>query len=152
VRPMVVSDRDEEFMRRAIQLARFALARGDTPVGAVVVGEGRVIGEGIEAVRSAKDLTAHAELNAVREACRSLNSLALDGATLYTTVEPCFMCSFVVRSARLSRVVIGRSVPHIGGISSKFPILIDPDVPNWVQPPIVVNGILEEECHSLFIR
>ncbi len=152
MQPNVVSDRDVEFMRRAIQLARVALERGDTPVGAVVVGEGHVVGEGVEAVRSAKDLTAHAELSAILEACRSLSSLTLDGATLYTTVEPCFMCSFVIRSARLSRVVIGRSVPHIGGVSSRFPILVDPAVPNWVQPPIVVSGVLEEECKALFHR
>jgi tRNA(adenine34) deaminase len=150
--PTVASDRDAEFMRHAIRLARIALERGDTPVGSVVVCQGRVIGEGIEAVRSEKDPTAHAESSAVRAACRALNALALDGCDLYTTVEPCFLCSFVIRSVRLSRVVVGRPVPHIGRISSKFPILVDPDIPNWVRPPVVVTGVLEEECSALFTR
>lgn len=150
--PAVATDRDAEFMRQAIRLARIALERGDTPVGSVVVCHGRLIGEGSEAVRSEKDLTAHAELRAVREACHSLNLLDLDGCTLYTTVEPCFMCSFVIRSTHLSRVVIGRLVPHIGGLSSEYPILVNPNIPNWPPPPVVVTGVLEQECGALFIR
>src|SRR5574338_1191930 len=107
-----VTDRDKEFMRRAIQLARIALERGDTPVGSVVVCDGRVVGEGIEAVQSEKDLTAHAEVKAVLEACRGLEKFHLDGCELYTTVEPCFMCSYVIRSAHISRDVAGKAVPH----------------------------------------
>ncbi|MGH9431498.1 MAG: nucleoside deaminase [Terriglobia bacterium] len=141
---------DAEFMRQAIRLARIALERGDAPVGSVVVCDGRIVGEGIEAVRSEKDLTAHAELKAVREACRALDSLDLAGCALYTTVEPCFMCSFVIRSAHVSRVVTGKAVPHIGGISSNHPILVDPGIPNWPQPPELVTGVLEEECRALF--
>ncbi|MGH9437054.1 MAG: nucleoside deaminase [Terriglobia bacterium] len=143
---------DVEFMRQAIRLARIALERGDTPVGSVVVCDGRIVGEGIEAVRSEKDLTAHAELKAVREACRTLDSLNLAGCALYTTVEPCFMCSFIIRSAHLSRVVTGKAVSHIGGISSNHPILIDPGFQNWPRPPELVTGVLEEECRALFTR
>lgn len=143
---------DAEFMRQAIQLARIALERGDTPVGSVVVCDGRIVGEGVEAVRSEKDLTAHAELKAVRKACRVLDSLDLAGCTLYTTVEPCFMCSFVIRSAHLSRVVTGKAVPHIGGISSNHRILVDPGIPNWPPPPLVLTGVLEKESRALFTR
>lgn len=150
--PAVASDRDVEFMRHPLRLARIALEHGDTPVGSVVVCDGRVIGEGVEAVRSEKDLTAHAELQAVWGACRSLNLLDLDGCTLYTTAEPCFMRSFVIRSAHLPRVVMGRPVPRIGGITSKFPILIDPNILRWGRPPVVVAGVLEEDCGALFTR
>lgn len=143
--------RDHEFMRQAIRLARIALERGDTPVGSVVVCDGRVIGEGTEAVRRERDLAAHAEAIAVREACYALGSLDLAGCTLYTTVEPCFMCSYIIRSARISRVVTGRAAPHIGGISSPHPILVDPGIPNWSRPPAVATGVLEEECSRLFI-
>lgn len=143
---------DADFMRQAIWLARIALERGDTPVGSVVVCDGRIVGEGIEAVRSEKDLTAHAELKAVREACRTLDSLDLAGCTLYTTIEPCFMCSFVIRNAHLSRVVTGKAVPHIGGISSNHPILVDPRIPNWPPPPLVLTGVLEKESRALFTR
>ncbi|MGH9325541.1 MAG: nucleoside deaminase [Terriglobia bacterium] len=142
--------RDQEFMRQAIRLARVALERGDTPVGSVVVYDGQVIGQGIEAVRLEKDLAAHAELKAVGEACRAIGSLDLSGCTLYTTVEPCWMCSFMIRTAHVSRVVTGRAVPHIGGISSKHPILLDPDIPNWPRPPAVTAGVLEKECKALF--
>lgn len=141
---------DLEFMRQAIRLAQIARDRGDTPVGSIVVRDGRVIGEGIESVGAEKDLTAHAEVRAVQEACRSLNTLDLAGCSLFTTVEPCFMCSFVIRSARISRVVIGRTAPHIGGFTSNYPILVAPEIPGLSPPPLVLAGLLEEDCTALF--
>jgi tRNA(adenine34) deaminase len=144
--------RDESFMRKAIRLARIAFKRGDTPVGSVVVYKGHIVGKGIESVRSEKDLAAHAELKGIKEACRRLDTLRLAGCELYTTAEPCFMCSFVIRTAQLSRVVIGKPVPYIGGISSHYPILIDSRIPNWPRPPAVVSGVLEKECKALFVR
>lgn len=146
----VAATSDADFMRHAIRLARIALKQGDTPVGSVVVCNGRIVGEGIEAVRSENDLTAHAEVRAVQHACRALSSLRLDGCALYTTVEPCLMCSFVMRSARLSKVVTGKAVASIGGITSNHPILTDPGIPIWSPPPEVVTGVLEEECSALF--
>lgn len=139
-----------KFMRRAIWLAETARERGDTPVGSVVVRDGRIIGEGIESVQTDEDLTAHAEVRAVQEACRTLNTLDLSGCILFTTVEPCCMCSFILRCARISRVVIGRAAPHIGGVSSKYPLLADPTIPGWASPPSIVIGVLEAECSALF--
>lgn len=141
---------DEDFMRQAIRLALLARERGDTPVGSVVIQNGCIIGEGIEAVKAESDLTAHAEIRAIQDACRRLNTLHLTGCTLFTTVEPCLMCSFVIRGARVSRVVIGRLVPHIGGFSSKYPLLTDPGIPGWSSPPLVITGLLEEECSAPF--
>lgn len=152
LKPSVARGCDEGFMRQAIGLARVALERGDTPVGSVVVREGRIVAQGIEGVRSEKDLTAHAELRAVQEACRNLVTRDLEGCELYTTAEPCLMCSFVIRSAHISRVIMGKAVPHIGGVSSKHPILIDAGIPNWPPPPVVVRGVLENECNELFNR
>ncbi len=152
LKPAAARGCDEEFMRRAIGLARVALERGDIPVGSVVVREGRIVAQGIEGVRSEKDFTAHAELRAVQEACRNLATRDLEGCELYTTAEPCFMCSFVIRSAHISRVIMGKAVPHIGGVSSKHPILIDAGIPNWPPPPVVVRGVLENECNELFNR
>lgn len=137
-------------MRHAIGLAQTARERGDTPVGSVVICDGHIIGEGIEAVRTEQDLAAHSEIRAVQEACRSLKTFDLARCTLLTTVEPCFMCSFVIRGARISRVIIGKAAPYIGGFSSNYPILVDRSVPSWPQPPIVVSGVLEEECSALF--
>ena len=139
-------DEDVTFMRQAIRLAQTARDRGDTPVGSVVVRDGCVVGEGIESVRAERDPAGHAEVKAVQQACRNLNTLDLAGCTLYTTVEPCFMCSYAVRSTRISRLVIGRSAPHVGGLTSKYPILAAPDIPCWRQPPLVIRGVLEEEC------
>jgi tRNA(adenine34) deaminase len=137
-------------MCEAIRLARIARDRGDTPAGSVVVSNGAIIAEGIETVRTERDLTAHAEVRAVQEACRVLGLLDLTGCTLYTTVEPCFMCSYVIRSARISRVVIGRAAPDVGGLSSEHHILVDPNIACWSPPPQVVTGLLEEECSALF--
>lgn len=148
--PELAAETDAGFMRMAIRLAFLARDRGDTPVGSVVVRDGRIVGEGIEAVKAENDLTAHAEIRAVQDACRCLGTLHLTGCTLFTTVEPCLMCSFVIRSARISKVVIGRPVPHIGGFSSKYSILTDPEIPGWSPPPLVVTGLLEEECSAPF--
>lgn len=137
---------DVTFMRQAIRLAQTARDRGDAPVGSVVVRDGRVVGEGIESVRAERDPAGHAEVKAVRQACRNLNSLDLSGCTLFTTAEPCFMCSYVIRSARISRVVIGRAALHVGGLTSKYPVLSAPDIPCWREPPLVLSGLLEEEC------
>ena len=85
-------ERDVHFMRQAIALARRALASGDTPVGSLVVRAGSVLAEGVEAVRAGLDITAHAEIIAVREACRAAGGFDLSACTLYTTAEPCWMC------------------------------------------------------------
>lgn len=139
---------DAAFMRQAIRLAQAARDRGETPVGSVVVRDGRVIGEGIESVQAEMDPAGHAEVKAVQQACRNLNALDLTGCSLFTTVEPCLLCSYVIRSVRISRVVFGRTAPHIGGFSSKYPILVARDIACWRQPPMVVSGILEEECSA----
>jgi tRNA(adenine34) deaminase len=148
--PDEVTAAEVEFMRHALRLAQIARERGDTPVGSVVVFEGHIVGEGIEAVRADKDLIAHAEVRAVQEASKSLRTLDLVGCTLLTTVEPCFMCSFVIRGAHISRVVIGRAAPYIGGYSSNYPILAALNIPGWSQPPFVVTDVLEWECSAFF--
>ena len=100
-------------MRRAIALARIALANGDTPVGSLVVHKGKVIGEGFEAVKERMDPSGHAELIAIRNACSALQTFDLSGCTLYSTAEPCFMCSYAVRQTRISQVIFCR--PPLAG-------------------------------------
>ncbi|MGH9507177.1 MAG: nucleoside deaminase [Terriglobales bacterium] len=140
---------DEEYMRRALKLARQAGAAGETPVGALVVLDGIVIAAAGEAVRARHDLGGHAELLALRAACRAVGSFDLSAATLVTTAEPCWMCSFAARQARIGRVVIGRATPDIGGASPPFPILAATSVPRWGPPPVVVSGVLAAECAAL---
>jgi len=84
-------------MRRAIALARIALANGDTPVGSLVVHKRKVIAEGIESVKTQMDVSGHAELIAIRNACSALQTFDLSGCMLCTTAEPCFMCSHALR-------------------------------------------------------
>ncbi|MGH7249151.1 MAG: nucleoside deaminase, partial [Pseudomonadota bacterium] len=79
-------------MRWALELARRAMAAGDTPVGSLVVRGGAIVGEGIESVRALRDIAGHAELIALREACRTLGTFDLSACVLYTTAEPCWMC------------------------------------------------------------
>ncbi len=100
---------DERFMAIALEEARRALAEGNRPFGAVVVRDGRLVACGHNLIESESDPTAHAELMAVRNACRALGSLSLEGATLYTTCEPCLMCTSAILWAKIPRVVIGAS-------------------------------------------
>lgn len=141
---------DLDYMRRCIDLARDAGAWGDYPVGALVVRGGQVMGSGAESTRRLLDVAAHAEVEALRAACRTAGALDLGGATLYTTVEPCYLCSFAIRQLRVARVVIGRAYPEAGGVSSRHPILLDAAFACWGAPPAVVTGVLESECGALF--
>lgn len=101
-----MNDLDREFMMRAIELARAGMAaNAGGPFGAVVVKDGEVIGEGNNRVTSTNDPTAHAEINAIRQACEKLQNFQLDGCTIYTSCEPCPMCLGAIYWARPERVV-----------------------------------------------
>ncbi len=137
-------------MRRAIAYARVALTNGDTPVGSLAVREGKVIAEGVESVKKKMDISAHAELIFIRNACFALRTFDLSGSVLYTTAEPCFMCSYAVRQTHISKVIIGRPTTGTGGISSRHSILSDPRIAIWDQPPDIASGILEAERLALY--
>jgi tRNA(adenine34) deaminase len=137
------------FMRRCLALAELARKTGDFPVGALIVRDSRVISEATEAVRANFDITAHAETLAIRRACTILRSIDLSGCTLYTTAEPCWMCSYAVRQTRIRQLIVGTTVPYVGGVSSKYPLLADSEISCWPPAPNVVFGILGEECDHL---
>src|SRR5262245_50247275 len=109
------TEQDRHFMERALQQAELALTRGQTPFGAVVVSpEGRVIGEGHNTVRADLDPSAHGEIVAIRAACRQLGTWRLRGCALYTSCEPCLLCSFVIIQIGIRRVAYaarGTDVP-----------------------------------------
>lgn len=138
---------DEDFMRRCLELGEIALQAGDAPVGSIIVLNNQIIAEAIETVKAKRDPTAHAETEALREACRMLETLDLSGATLYTNVEPCWMCSYAIRQTRISRVVFGSRNTKIGGASSKFAVLTDTNLK--LPAPEIAAGILEAECDCL---
>ncbi len=95
------------------------------------------------------DPSAHAEVQAIRAACRALGSTDLSGSTLYTTVEPCVLCAYVARRAGVSRVVYGVPAGQAGGLTSRYDLLADPALTGWPEPPEVIAGILAEECRAL---
>lgn len=137
-------------MRRCLELAGQARANGETAVGAVVVQDGVIVGEGRERTRRALDPTAHAEVEAIRDACRRLDSLELDGCELYTTVEPCILCSYAIRQTGIARVVYGVTAGPVGGGSAApHPVLGTETVDVWGPPPEVVPGFMGAECRAL---
>lgn len=139
----------EKFMQECIRLALIAKERGDTPVGSILVQNGKIISEGIEGGKTHKDITFHAEIEAVRNAVRALGKTDLSDCMMVTTHEPCVMCSYVIRHHRINQIIIGLTVPDVGGYSSVYPILKDISVIKWIPAPEVITGILERECRDL---
>jgi tRNA(adenine34) deaminase len=133
-------------MRRCLELARQALESGDTPVGAIVVREGRILGEGVESVHARRDVTAHAEILALRAASERLASIDLAGCTLYTSIEPCVMCAYAVRLARVTVVVSGASVDPAG---AGLRLLANPATPATRPVPEIVSGVLADDCLAM---
>ena len=136
-------------MRRCLELAGQARANGETAVGAVVVRNGTVVGEGRERTRRTFDPTAHAEVEANRDACQRLSSLRLDGCELYTTVEPCVLCAYAIRQTGIFRVVYGVEAGPVGGGAGPHPVLVTDAVASWGPAPEVVSGFMAEECRAL---
>lgn len=133
-------------MRQAIALAREAEAAGEVPVGAVLVLDDEVIGQGRNSPIAANDPTAHAEMLALREAAASVHNYRLENTTLYCTLEPCVMCAGALVAARVSRLVFGARDLRFGGVRSKFR-LADTEILNHrVQ---IVEGVLGAECAQL---
>ena len=146
----VINDRvgvsDESFMRRALELARRARQEGEVPVGAVVVLEGSIVGEGWNRPIGAADATAHAETEAIRAACRAFGNYRLAGATLYVTLEPCAMCIGAIFHARISRVVYGARDPKTGAAGSVINLFGEPRLNHHA---VVEEGVLAGESSAL---
>ena len=143
--------RHERYMRLCIELARRALDTHDTPVGSLIVRGGHIIAEGVEAVRGHCDVTAHAEIEAVRAATGRSKALDLTGCTLYTTVEPCVMCAYAMRLSRLSVVVTGaRSVDSDHALNG-CALLVDASILPSRTPPQLVRDVLGTECREMLI-
>jgi tRNA(adenine34) deaminase len=138
-------------MRRCLELARESLANGEVPVGAVVAWGDQIIAEGTECTKALLDHSANAELRAIRGACTSLHRTDLNGFTVYSTVEPCVLCAYVVRRAGLSRVVFGIPAGQAGGYTSQYALLRDGSIPGWLPPPEIVSGVLASECEDLML-
>ena len=139
----------EDYMRRCISLAMIAKARGDSGVGSIIVRHEEIISEGIEGGKTYNDITFHAEIEAIRAATRLLQTSDLSDCILYTTHEPCIMCSYVIRHHKLNTIVVGVATGQIGGYSSNLPVLLDTTIRSWSKPPLIIDKILESECRDL---
>ena len=137
---------DAAFMRAALDEARRAQARGEVPVGAVVVRDGQVIGRGSNAPVAGHDPTAHAEVLALREAARALGNYRLDDCELYVTLEPCAMCSGAMLHARVRRVVFGAPDPKTGAAGSVVDLFAERRLNHQTA---VQGGVLGDECGAL---
>ena len=136
----------EDYMRRALELARRALETGDVPVGCVVAGrDGSGIGEGWNRREAAGDALAHAEVEAIRAACRRLGGWNLHGCALYVTLEPCPMCAGAILNARIDQVCFGARDPQAGACGSVFDLFQE----DLGRHPRVYAGVLREECAAL---
>ena len=137
---------DEAFMKEAVRQAKKAAAIGDVPIGCVIVKEGRIISRGYNRRNADKTVLSHAEITAIKRACKKEGDWRLEDCTLYVTLEPCPMCAGAIVQARIPRVVIGSMNAKAGCAGSVLNILKEPGFNHQVK---VETGILGEECSCL---
>jgi len=137
---------DIEFMRRAIALAEQAASVGEVPVGALVVKDGQVIGEGFNQPITSFDPTGHAEIIALRNASAALQNYRLSGCDLYVTIEPCTMCVGAMIHARIKRIVFGAPEPRAGALESQLRLM---DKNHYNHSIAWQGGVLAEECGEI---
>ena len=138
-------DADIKYMRMALELAAEAAAEGEVPVGAVVVQGDRVVGTGRNRREVGRNALAHAEIEAINEACRTLGGWRLFGCTLYVTLEPCPMCAGAIINSRIERVVQGTRDPKAGSCGSVVDLFALP----YNHRPQLVDGVLADECAAV---
>lgn len=136
----------EEYMAEALKLAREAYAAGEVPVGCVIAdSEGRIIGRGRNRREESGDATAHAEVEAIRQACAALGDWRLDSCTIYVTLEPCPMCAGAIINARVGTVVFGARERLSGSCGS----VIDLFSEGYGHRPAVYAGVLGDDCAAI---
>ena len=136
----------QKYMRVAIKEAHQAQMLGEVPIGAVIVHNGQIIASGHNMRERFQDVTYHAEMLAIMEACTALNSWRLEDCDLYVTLEPCIMCSGAIVNARIKNVYYGAKDPKAGAVDSLYHLLGDQRLNHQVH---VESGILGEECSQM---
>lgn len=137
---------DEKFMKEAIRQAKKAYKIGEVPIGCVIVHDGKIIGRGYNRRTIDKNTLAHAEIQAIRKACKKMNDWRLEECTMYVTLEPCQMCSGAIVQSRMTRVVVGCMNPKAGCAGSILNLLQMEEFNHQVELEI---GVLEEECSQM---
>lgn len=149
---MIATEQDERFMREAIRLADESVERGGGPFGAVIVKDGAIVARGANSVTLDNDPTAHAEVNAIRAACRSLGTFDLSGCTVYTSCEPCPMCLAAIYWAGISRIYYGNTRKDAAAID-----FADDHIYNELSRPleqrsVPITPLLRNEALHTFTR
>ena len=137
---------DEKYMRAAIKQAQKAYALNETPIGCVIVYDGKIIGRGYNRRNTDKNPLAHAEIAAIKKASRKMGDWRLEGCTMYVTLEPCQMCAGAIIQSRMTRVVVGCMNPKAGCAGSVLNLL---QVKEFNHQAELTTGVLEEECSAL---
>lgn len=137
---------DEKYMKMALIEAQKAFAKGEVPIGAVLVIDDEIVAAGHNLRETNHDATAHAEMEVIREACQRLNRWRLSGATLYVTVEPCPMCAGGLLMSRVDRVVYGAPDSKAGAVDSLFNVVSHPGLNHRMN---VTAGVMEDECRQI---
>lgn len=127
------------FLEQCFRLAEIAADNGESRVGAVIVKDGTVIGEGAEQSRSRNDVTRHAEVVAILDAIERHGPDACNGATLYSNVEPCILCAYAIRHYQLNRIVYVKRAGEIGAVHGQYPILSTDTIHPWGTPPEIIE-------------
>lgn len=143
---VIMINEDIKFMKLALKEAQKAASLDEVPVGAVIVKNGKVIARGHNLRETKLDPTMHAEIVAIRKACKKNQSWRLENTTLYVTIEPCAMCAGTILWARIDRVVFGARDPKSGALGSVFNLY---DYKELNHHPSISKGILENECSQL---
>ncbi len=136
----------EKYMKEALKQARKAYALGDTPIGCVIVYKDKIIARGYNRRKVDKNTLAHAEVQAIRRACKVMGDWRLEGCTMYVTLEPCQMCAGAIVQARIDEVVIGCMSPKAGCAGSVLNLL---QMPEFNHQVLITQGVLEEECSRM---
>lgn len=139
-------ENDQYWMTRALELAKHAEQQGEVPVGAVIVSDNTLLGEGFNQPISQHDPTAHAEIQAIRMACSQAANYRLPNTTLYVTLEPCIMCAGAIINARIKRVVYATNEPKVGAVGSCFDIFNTQQLNHYVH---CEHGVLAEQSSEL---
>jgi len=137
---------DEKYMRECIRLAKKASANGDVPIGCVIVYEGKILARGYNRRIVDKNVLGHAEIIAIKKACKKMSDWRLEDCTMYITLEPCQMCAGAIVQARIPRVVVGAMSPKAGCAGSVINLLQIPAFNHQVE---LTTGVCEEECSAM---
>ena len=141
-----MTDEDLKFMKLALGLAKKAELKNEVPVGALIVRNGQIIGQGMNTSISDHDPTSHAEINAIREAAKAIKNYRLKDCTIYVTLEPCAMCVGAIQHARIEKIIYGAPDPKTGACGSMIDLISVKEINHHAE---AIGGILEKECGQI---